>query len=384
MPDIQGQPVLLVQAIMERKITAQGKITIKYAILSLVIFIVLAAAVVGFLIDKNVVGPVFILSDHVTGVTQSGDLTIRASLNSNNEIGLLSRKFDSMLDEIEESRQKMLDHSFRSGMAEMAAAVLHNIKNTLTGIIGNLDFLRRDLEKTPATAIEKARNELEEMLKQSGEEKRKDDLVRFISLANQDLLTQNANARRSIDDIFQLTGGITSILRDHERWARNDKVPEKTKLLALVNKSVQIMEMGLQYAGANTITITVESNVDEIGTVTVHHFTLLQVLNNVINNGVESIIGQGIGDGRIHVSAAFEKTSLDTQVHLQVSDNGEGMSGETLKHIFERGYSTKEGKSSGIGMHWCANAMIAMGGRMYAESSGLGKGSTIHILFPAR
>jgi sensor domain CHASE-containing protein len=47
MPDIQGQPVLLVQAIMERKITAQGKITIKYAILSLVIFIVLAAAVVG-------------------------------------------------------------------------------------------------------------------------------------------------------------------------------------------------------------------------------------------------------------------------------------------------------------------------------------------------
>ena len=116
---------------------------------------------------------------------------------------------------------------------------------------------------------------------------------------------------------------------------------------------------------------------------TVHHFTLLQVFNNVLNNRVESIIRQGIGDGRIHVSAAFEKTDADTQVHLQVSDNGEGMSGETVKFIFARYYFTKEKEPSGIRLHWCANAIIAMGGRMYAESAGLGRGSSVHITFPA-
>jgi two-component system NtrC family sensor kinase len=107
------------------------------------------------------------------------------------------------------------------------------------------------------------------------------------------------------------------------------------------------------------------------------------VFNNVLNNGVESIIRQGKGDGRIHLSASFEKTDSDTQVHLQVSDNGEGMSGETVKFIFARYYFTKEKEPSGIRLHWCANAMIAMGGRMYVESARLGNGSTIHILFTA-
>jgi signal transduction histidine kinase len=123
--------------------------------------------------------------------------------------------------------------------------------------------------------------------------------------------------------------------------------------------------------------------VDEIGTVTVHQFTLLQVLNNVLNNGAESIIRRGTNDGHIHVSVSLETKGADKLVHLQISDNGEGMAEETLKRIFERHFSSKDKKTSGIGLHWCANAIIAMGGRMYAESAGLGRGSSVHITFPA-
>jgi signal transduction histidine kinase len=383
MPDIEGRPALLVQATVERKITAQGKKTIKYAIISLVILIILAVAIVGYLIDKQVVEPIADLRNHVIGVTQTGDLSSRMSFKSKDEIGALARKYDFMLEELQESRRRMLDQSFRSGMSEMAAGVLHNIKNILTGIIGNLDFLRRDLEKTPADVIEKAGNELKELQKQGGAKARKAELVRFISQANQDLLTLNAKARKSLDGILQLTGGITSILRDHESWARNDKVPEKIMLLTLVNDSVQFMEKNLQDATADPITITVDPSVDEIGTVTVHQFTMLQVLNNVLNNGAESIIRRGTGDGHIHVSGTFEKTGSGMLVHLQISDNGEGMAEETLKRIFERHFSSKDKKTSGIGLHWCANTITAMGGRMYAESAGLGRGSSVHITFPA-
>ena len=67
---------------------------------------------------------------------------------------------------------------------------------------------------------------------------------------------------------------------------------------------------------------------------------------------------------------------------MQVEDNGQGMSYEQTKRIFERGFSSKEGKLTGIGLHWCSNTINSMGGNMYAESDGPGNGSTIHLYFP--
>ena len=35
------------------------------------------------------------------------------------------------------------------------------------------------------------------------------------------------------------------------------------------------------------------------------------------------------------------------------------------------------------GMHWCANAVAGMGGRISAESDGQGQGAEFHVLLPA-
>ena len=43
--------------------------------------------------------------------------------------------------------------------------------------------------------------------------------------------------------------------------------------------------------------------------------------------------------------------------------------------MFERGFSTRAMKSGGLGLHWCANAMLAMGGSLRLESDGGGLGA---------
>ena len=55
---------------------------------------------------------------------------------------------------------------------------------------------------------------------------------------------------------------------------------------------------------------------------------------------------------------------------------------DILEHIFERGFSTKQEGSSGIGLHWCANTISSMNGKIYAESEGKGKGACLHLVFP--
>jgi len=59
-----------------------------------------------------------------------------------------------------------------------------------------------------------------------------------------------------------------------------------------------------------------------------------------------------------------------------------GIAPEHLKDMFRRGFTTKKGGSRGTGLHWCANSVAAMGGRMHADSEGLGRGATMHLLLP--
>jgi sensor histidine kinase regulating citrate/malate metabolism len=51
--------------------------------------------------------------------------------------------------------------------------------------------------------------------------------------------------------------------------------------------------------------------------------------------------------------------------------------------MFEKGFSTKSRETNyGIGLHWCANAIAALGGRIWAASDGPGLGASMHLLLP--
>ena len=51
-------------------------------------------------------------------------------------------------------------------------------------------------------------------------------------------------------------------------------------------------------------------------------------------------------------------------------------------NLFERGFSTKKEQTGGLGLHWCANSVAALAGRMSAESAGPGAGAAFHVLLP--
>ncbi len=57
--------------------------------------------------------------------------------------------------------------------------------------------------------------------------------------------------------------------------------------------------------------------------------------------------------------------------------------GWQLGRVFEKGYSTKSKETNyGIGLHWCANVISALGGRIWATSAGPGRGTSMHLMVP--
>lgn len=86
------------------------------------------------------------------------------------------------------------------------------------------------------------------------------------------------------------------------------------------------------------IIIDVHSDVD---LVIPNHYYVVSILSNLIFNSVDALAGQP--HGLIHVTVADN----DTTILLNVSDNGSGISPETLALIFHPGFTTKFNEATG-------------------------------------
>jgi two-component system, OmpR family, sensor kinase len=101
---------------------------------------------------------------------------------------------------------------------------------------------------------------------------------------------------------------------------------------------------------------------------------LVQVIDNILVNAHEAMTAAGVAEKELHISWGEGPTA--DLVMLRISDNGDGIAAENIPQAFQRGYSTRTHKAGGLGMHWSANAMRAMGGSIALESAGIGKGAT--------
>lgn len=106
----------------------------------------------------------------------------------------------------------------------------------------------------------------------------------------------------------------------------------------------------------------------------------VQVLTNLVANALQYTPS----GGEVVVGAA----RVGNQVQVMVRDNGVGIAPEHLAHIFDRFYRVDKSRSraagggSGIGLTIAKHLVEAHGGRIWAESEGMGKGSLFAFTLP--
>ena len=107
---------------------------------------------------------------------------------------------------------------------------------------------------------------------------------------------------------------------------------------------------------------------------------LVQVLTNLLSNALRYTPAPG----HVGIQVTYAGGS---DVAVAVCDTGVGIPAEHVPHVFERFYRVDKSRSralggSGIGLTIARAAVEAMGGRMWAESGGFGRGATFRFTLP--
>lgn len=117
-----------------------------------------------------------------------------------------------------------------------------------------------------------------------------------------------------------------------------------------------------------------------VGDVSANADYLQQVLNNIISNAHKFS-----PDGSVIVARAWRQQA---EVYIAITDQGIGLAAEQLPLIFERFYQADSGANRqfagmGLGLSLAQQIIERHGGRIWAESAGLGQGVTITFTLPA-
>jgi len=115
------------------------------------------------------------------------------------------------------------------------------------------------------------------------------------------------------------------------------------------------------------------------------HDAILQVLGNLIENGIK--YGQPRNGGRSHVVVSARQVAEPVPaVEFSVKDFGQGIASEHLTRIFERFYRVDKARSresggTGLGLAIARHMIQTQGGAIWAESN-LNEGSTFLFTLP--
>jgi two-component system, NtrC family, sensor kinase len=278
-----------------------------------------------------------------------GKLSQRISLEGDREFAVLAGDFNQMADELEalyrdleqkvETKSKELVRCERlASVGYLAAGVAHEINNPLSVISGygerSLKLLDRGVD--------------EETI---------------------------ARTRKTIgiicEEAFRCKG-ITERLLSLAKPGSEDC--GEVSLPAISEDVVKNIGALPEYADR---LITIKLDAEEDLTILARDGEMKQIVMNLVVNALEAAQPQG------QVIVAIGRT--EEEIWLSVSDDGLGMEPQTLDRVFEPFFTQKPSSRHGMGLGLSITHAIVTshGGRIVAESAGLGRGSRFTVHFPA-
>lgn len=373
--DIFGSPALVLQTQTPRNISMLGSKTVKAAMMFLLLAGVLLTVIMWFFLRNTIVRPIEQLAKHMTKIRKSGDLSQQLEYSGDDEVGALAMQFNRLTVDVHDARQALLSQSFKAGKADTAAEVLHNIRNAMTPLINGVERMARAFRVADNLRVSDATEQLRDG---NCPPDRVSKFLEYIDASFEHIKKSNSEAEDDMRIVMSQARQVEDILADQEKFANDSPATENISIDEVVDEATHVIPKEAK----KEVEVEFDNELQQYR-VHAHRIGLLQVMGNLILNAYESIQRARQKKGRILLSARTETVEDQEMVRLTVRDNGTGFSGDTNLKVFQRGFTSKgEGDTTGLGLHWCANAVAGMGGRISAQSDGPGKGAEFHVLLP--
>jgi signal transduction histidine kinase len=371
-----GRPLAYLKVNSSRDVSDAGTAAIKSALVMMVLAGLFAIGILWLFLSRVFVSRIVDLKSHFATAGVSGKIAPVAIDLRSDEIGDLAQSFNSMADQVNHLRDALADSAYMTGLSEWAAGTLHNVRNGLAPVTVTAWQVEQLFDAAWVKNIETAAAEHADAATPADRRLKLNAFLvgsasRFVDAAKQtSSLTGKINGASS---------AVLDMVAEFERYAHRKTELEAVDLRPLIKATAAAT---LEGRGKDIELVLPAATATVYG----NGVILRQIISNIFVNAVEAIEGANTIEGqrrrgRIEVSIAPRPDAAGF-TRLAISDNGEGLSIESLTAIFRRGVSTRHQRTGGLGLHWCANAVKVLGGTICAESAGAGLGATIVINLP--
>ncbi len=248
---------------------------------------------------------------------------------NNDEIGLLIAEYNKMVEKLEESARLLKQSERETAWREVAQQVAHEIRNPLTPMKLNIQYLQK-IYNEPGSNFDKKWKSVS------------DSLIDQIEALNEvastffDLASSGSTQQTQID-IIQLIRSVIDLYHNHKQ-----------------------------------INLLLDTDLER-AFVAGRQNELLRVFNNLIKNAVQSI---GDNGGEVTISVK----EIGNWYEIKISDTGKGISDDLKEKVFQPYFTTKSG-GTGIGLAIVKNIVTETGGEI-SFSSEENKGTVFIIRLP--
>lgn len=287
------------------------------AFINLYVFLLMMSILVAYYISSHITEPLKLIRDNVRSV-QLGRSTKPIAYQSDDEIGMLVHEYNQKLRELALSTELLARSERETAWREMAKQIAHEIKNPLTPMKLNIQFLQRTQNIHSPDYVEKM--------------------------------------NRITDTLIEQIDNLSSIATEFSNFA---KMPNaKNTLFDPARRTHDTVNL---YAETGQSQIVVEFDLESKIRVNADKEQFSRALINLIRNAIQAIPQSR--EGRIRI----QMKDFGTNVEISISDNGKGIPSDLCDKIFVPNFTTKS-SGAGLGLAITKNIIESFGGTIRFET----------------
>ncbi len=250
---------------------------------------------------------------------------------------------------LRKTQEQLIIASRLAAMGTLVGGVAHEINNPLAGTLSGQALALDDVRSIRARLLEEGPLDREA-------------LAKVLDGAAEALEDAQTGAQR-----------VARIVKDMTTYGRPDPRRSRVKLIVAVREAMRWLP--------ESVASQTELHVEDHGApdVLASSGQIGQVVVNLVTNAAKAMPGGRIG--RIAISC---RSGPAGKAWLDVTDDGTGMSPETMKRVFDPFFTTRpvgEGRGTGLGLSISHAIATAHGGTLTVRSEP-GKGSTFRLELP--
>lgn len=295
--------------------------------------LILISILISFLLSDEVIRPIVSL-EAATRRVADGDFSYRILTRSGDELANLTNSFNKMMNELENSRKKILQTEKITAWQEIARQLAHELRNPLTPIKLSAERILR-----------KFRNDPESL---------------------------NSMLESAVEGIIQEVRGLDNLLKEFRDFSR---LPAPD--IGAFSIAELIRELIGTYRHSYPLIVFTYNAPEGDLTVKADVKQIKQVFINLFKNSCEAV---GDREGRISIQTDLVRKGNSSYCRISVQDTGHGIDPEKQEQVFNPYFTTKN-EGTGLGLPIVERIIFDHKGQIWFESEP-GHGTTFFIDIP--